>query len=53
MNGIQVLNLYDGALGITPYNKSEKNAFMPDGTHPNIDGIYIVTKEIIKFINKF
>ena len=53
MNGIQVLNLYDGALGITPYNKSEKNAFITDGTHPNINGMYIVTKEIIKFINKF
>ena len=52
MNGIQVLNLYDGMLGITPDNEDEKKAYMPDGVHPNVDGMYIVSKRIIEFINK-
>lgn len=50
-NGIPVLNLYNGSLGITPNNEAQKNAYMPDGIHPNIDGMYIVSKKILQFID--
>lgn len=47
--GIPVLNLYDN-FELNPNNENDKKLYIPDGLHPNKEGMKILSNKITEFI---
>ena len=50
--GIPVLDLYRNA-NFNPFNEKQRIAYIPDKTHPNIEGHKKIAELIDKFIKTF